>query len=177
MTTSPTPQLSFTEALKKVFVENYCNFKGRARRSEYWWAQLGISIGAIVFYVIAMIGAFMKIQHWPGGNIVAIFGFAVYGIYCLAIFLPSLGAMVRRLHDVGKSGKMIPYLYLAYIPLMIFAILLQTTNKMWLLIPYILIVLAIMGYAIYLLVLYCKDSEPGPNKWGESPKYPDSINN
>ncbi len=165
------------EAIKKVFVENYCNFKGRARRSEYWWAQLAISIGAIVFYVIAMIGTFMKIQHLPGGNIVAIFGYAVYGIYCLAIFLPSLGAMVRRLHDVGKSGKMILYMYLAYIPYIALLVAFQLTQNTWLLIPYVLVALGITAYAIYLLVLYCQDSQPGTNQWGESPKYPSSINN
>lgn len=177
MTTPPTPQLSFMEALKKVLIENYCNFKGRARRSEYWWAQLGMSIGTIVLYAIAMIGSIMKIQHWPGGNIVAIFGVAIYLIYSLAIFLPSLGAQVRRLHDVGKSGKMILYMFLAYILLMAIQVILQITGQLWLLIAFILIALAILGYAIYLIVLYCKDSEPGPNKWGESPKYPGSINN
>lgn len=34
-----TPSLSFMEAVKKCFA-NYANFKGRARRSEFWWWML-----------------------------------------------------------------------------------------------------------------------------------------
>ena len=30
------PRLSMGEAVANVF-KNYANFKGRARRSEYWW--------------------------------------------------------------------------------------------------------------------------------------------
>lgn len=65
MTTSPKQKLSFKEAVKKVFVENYCNFKGRACRSELWWALLATTIGAIVFSNITTIGWLMKMQHLP----------------------------------------------------------------------------------------------------------------
>ena len=61
-------------------------------------------------------------------------------LYSLAVFLPSLGVLVRRLHDVGKSG--------------------------W----FFLIVLIPLIGAIWLLVLLFKDSEQGENKWGPNPK-------
>lgn len=61
-------------------------------------------------------------------------------IYTLLVFIPSLSVCVRRLHDVGKSGWM-----------------------------YLMILIPIVG-AIWLLVLFCKDSQPGRNKWGENPK-------
>jgi uncharacterized membrane protein YhaH (DUF805 family) len=54
--------------------------------------------------------------------------------------VPSLAVGVRRLHDVGKSGWM---LLVALIPL--------------------------IG-AIWLLILFCKDSQPKENKWGVNPK-------
>jgi uncharacterized membrane protein YhaH (DUF805 family) len=54
--------------------------------------------------------------------------------------VPSLAVGVRRLHDVGKSGWM---LLVALIPL--------------------------IG-AIWLLILFCKDSQPQENKWGANPK-------
>jgi len=31
------------EWYKKVVFENYANFNGRARRSEYWWFTLAIN--------------------------------------------------------------------------------------------------------------------------------------
>lgn len=64
----------------------------------------------------------------------------IYLIYCLAVFIPGLAVEVRRLHDIGKSGW---NLLLALIPL--------------------------VG-AIILLVWFCKDSQPGENKWGKNPK-------
>ena len=62
------------------------------------------------------------------------------GIYSLLILVPSLAVGVRRLHDVGKSGWM---LLVALIPL--------------------------IG-AIWLLILFCKDSQLQENKWGVNPK-------
>jgi uncharacterized membrane protein YhaH (DUF805 family) len=61
-------------------------------------------------------------------------------IYSLAIVVPNIAVSVRRLHDIGKSG-------------------------LWCLIGFI----PLIG-AIWLLILFCKDSEPGANKYGENPK-------
>lgn len=61
-------------------------------------------------------------------------------IYSLVVLIPSLAVCVRRLHDIGKSGWMI---FIVLIP--------------------------IIG-GIWLIVLYCKDSQPGDNKWGPNPK-------
>ena len=64
----------------------------------------------------------------------------IYGLYVLAVLLPGLAVAVRRLHDVGKSGWMF---LIGLIPL--------------------------IG-PIWLLVLFCTDSQQGSNKWGENPK-------
>lgn len=64
----------------------------------------------------------------------------IYVLYCLAVFLPGLAVEIRRLHDVGKSGWMI---LIALIPF--------------------------VG-AIWLLVLFCLDSQPGENQYGPNPK-------
>jgi uncharacterized membrane protein YhaH (DUF805 family) len=64
----------------------------------------------------------------------------LYWLYFLLTFLPGLAVMVRRLHDVGKSGWMF---FIALVP--------------------------IIG-AIWLLVLFVKDSESGENKYGPNPK-------
>lgn len=63
-----------------------------------------------------------------------------YFLYLLAVLIPSLAVAVRRLHDVGKSGWMI---LIGLIP--------------------------IIG-AIWLLVLYVSDSQPGENQYGPNPK-------
>ena len=114
----------------KVF-KQYADFRGRARRKEYWMYVLF----NVLFAVIAMILdnvldiAIKGLNYGP-----------IYGLYYLATLIPSLAVGVRRLHDVGKSGWM---MLVAFVP-------------------------CIGG--IWLLVLFCTDSEAGENKWGANPK-------
>jgi uncharacterized membrane protein YhaH (DUF805 family) len=68
---------------------NYVNFSGRARRKEYWMFALFSAIVSIVLTLVEnMIGLTSVLS----------------GIYSLAVLLPSLGVLVRRLHDTGRSG-------------------------------------------------------------------------
>lgn len=64
----------------------------------------------------------------------------LYMIGALVHFIPSLAVLVRRLHDVGKSG--------------------------WF---YFIVLIPLVG-AIWLLVLFCTDGDQGENKWGPNPK-------
>jgi uncharacterized membrane protein YhaH (DUF805 family) len=69
-------------------LQNYANFNGRARRSEYWYFVL---FNFIISLVLGLIGAAVNFEFL--GN-----------IYSLAVLIPSLAVAVRRMHDVGKSG-------------------------------------------------------------------------
>ena len=113
------PSVGFWEAIG-LFFRNYTNFRGRSRRSEYWYACL-------FTWLLAFVIGFVSED--------------LVGIAYLAVFLPSLAVSVRRLHDIGKSGW-------------------------WYLIGYIPVVGSIL-----LLIWHCKDSQPGENTWGPSPKY------
>lgn len=73
----------------KKYWANYVNFKGRARRSEYWYPVLCNFVISLVLALLAQLVSFLGILG---------------GIFSLAVVLPSLGVAVRRLHDVGKSG-------------------------------------------------------------------------
>ena len=64
-------------------LKQYADFNGRARRKEYW---MFILFNAIVSTVLSMIEP------------------TVYGIYSLALIIPTFAVAVRRMHDVGKSG-------------------------------------------------------------------------
>lgn len=93
------------EWYKKVVFENYANFNGRARRSEYWYYTLGTVILAIVAMILDNVLG-IAIAPLPYGYI--------YLVFALATFIPSLAVAVRRLHDVGKSGW---FYFIALIPL------------------------------------------------------------
>ena len=78
----------YFEVLKK-----YAVFKGRARRSEFWYYTL--------FYIIVSI--ILSIISSMMGDKKGIIGI----VYSLGLFIPGLAVGVRRLHDIGKSGWMI----------------------------------------------------------------------
>lgn len=69
-------------------LQNYTNFKGRARRQEYWMFFL---INFIISIILGIIDEVLKIDFL--GN-----------IYSLAVFLPSIAVAIRRAHDTNKSG-------------------------------------------------------------------------
>ena len=68
--------------------EHYADFKGRARRKEYWMFVL---FNVIVSMVLTILGGLIKCS-WIGS------------LYSLAVLVPSLAVSVRRLHDTGRSG-------------------------------------------------------------------------
>jgi uncharacterized membrane protein YhaH (DUF805 family) len=82
--------MNMIEATKACF-SKYVTFSGRARRAEYWWFILVTFLVSIVL-----------------GIIDAVIGFGEFGllsnIWSLAVFLPSLAAGARRLHDTDRSA-------------------------------------------------------------------------
>lgn len=96
-----TAKLSPIEYWKKAMLQNYANFKGRARRSEYWWTYLINVVGLLAIVVIGSL-----INDSLGG--------ILYILGALAIIIPTLAVTVRRLHDTGKSAW---FLLIGLIPL------------------------------------------------------------
>lgn len=116
----------FVECMKK-----YATFSGRARRKEYWMFVLGY---VVLYFIAAIIDGMMS-----GGNpenVSMIFTLLV----SLALFLPSLAVLVRRLHDTDRSGW-------------------------WVLVNFI----PLIGQLV-LLVFVCLEGTKGDNRFGEDPK-------
>lgn len=90
----------YIEALKK-----YATFKGRASRSEYWFFTLFTVLISIALMVVDIFtGSF---DETAGMGVLS-------GIYTLAVLLPSLAVLVRRLHDTNRSGW---WFFISLIPL------------------------------------------------------------
>jgi uncharacterized membrane protein YhaH (DUF805 family) len=75
-------------------LKQYADFKGRARRTEYWMFVLFNIIFNIVTSVLDNILGLASIDGNGPINL----------IYTLAILIPSIAVAVRRMHDLGKSG-------------------------------------------------------------------------
>ncbi|VXB35685.1 conserved hypothetical protein; putative inner membrane protein [Flavobacterium sp. 9AF] len=116
---------------KRVLLENYATFRGRARRSEYWYFVLGNIILAILAYLI---------DNLFGLNFDEDAGGPLYLIVLLGTIIPTIAVMIRRLHDVGKSGV---FFLVWFIP--------------------------IVG-PIWLLVLLLTEGNTGRNQYGNDPK-------
>ncbi len=91
--------------VKTVF-KKYADFKGRARRSEYWYFTLFNALVIMILYVpaLALLVAESNLAFIP---------LILIGLYGLATIVPTLAVTVRRLHDVGRSGW---YYFISLIP-------------------------------------------------------------
>jgi uncharacterized membrane protein YhaH (DUF805 family) len=114
-------------------LKKYAVFDGRAGRMEYWMFFL---FNLILLALTMVIDNMLKITFGNTG-----IGW-IYMLYSLAIIIPDTAVVVRRLHDVGKSG--------------------------W----WYLIGLIPLAGIIWLVVLLATDSQPGTNAYGANPKSP-----
>ena len=132
-------KVGFVDAIK-LFFNNYANFSGRSRRSEYWWVVLFNLIVQSLTYIPAyfmIMSATMQHQE-PSGLAYLLSG--IYFLFALATLVPSLALVWRRLHDIGKSGA---YFFFFLIPF--------------------------VGWII-LLIWFLTDSDPNENEYGPNPK-------
>lgn len=146
-------------------IKNYTNFKGRARRKEYWM----FTLFHLIFGIIAMIiDNTMGITFTnPGTGLTMGYGY-IYLFYGLFALLPGFAVLVRRLHDIGKSGRLLLFVFIASI---VFSLAVYFITKIGgSAIASILIMLFFLGICIWFIVMLCKDSTPGPNKYGPNPK-------
>ena len=95
----------------KNFFKGYVDFAGRSTRSDYWWVFLGNMILCIPFY-LAYGNALANLRN-EGALITFGFIAIIYFIFGLALFLPSLALMVRRLRDAGFHWALI---FVGFVP-------------------------------------------------------------
>ena len=104
----PFKRMTFGKAIKICMKEKFATFSGRASRAEYWWFALFVMLIMIPFVTVSYILAFylMYKNHADEAEIIksAFIGFIPMFIVCAIFFIPSLSALVRRLHDTGRSG-------------------------------------------------------------------------
>jgi uncharacterized membrane protein YhaH (DUF805 family) len=114
-----------------ICMQKYADFDGRARRTEYWMFSLFSFIFALVaVFLDNVLGTAMEETGYG----------IIYLLFALAIAIPTWAVLVRRLHDIGKSGW---WIFITLVP--------------------------VIG-GIWLFILTLTDSEPGSNEYGENPK-------
>ncbi|MFT4959787.1 MAG: uncharacterized membrane protein YhaH (DUF805 family) [Paracoccaceae bacterium] len=102
--------MDFSEAVR-VCLRKYVTFSGRATRPEYWYFILFVILGGIIFGIFDYIlfgGTVETASETTSDSMSASFNAQSNGplasLFSLAVFLPSLAAGWRRMHDSGRSG-------------------------------------------------------------------------
>ena len=135
-------------------LRNYANFSGRASRSEFWCFFFFVILAQAVARLLdAMLGGFL------------LFG-PVSGLVGLLLLVPQVAVAIRRLHDIGRSGRelLVPCAMLALMPLVM---------SLGGFLPR----LVALGYAgltmlifANLLLLLTRPGRKVPNRYGASPE-------
>lgn len=171
-----TQQVGFLEAFI-LFWTNYFNFKGRSRRSEYWWVALWHLIITFTLLILGVLTLFIL----PVVGVVLLFALA---LYVLATIIPNLALNVRRFHDRGFS-MLIPIL--SFVVGILYNIINAFTKRTEVtefghstitnhtgFIPWpvlIIFLILLLGLNIFVFVVSLLDSQEETNKYGPSPKY------
>ena len=120
ITGRPASKMPFMDAVKTCAQKSF-TIEGRASRSEYWWFTL--------FLIIAQIGL-TTIDLSLGTPL---------SLLILAMIPASITVMIRRLHDLGKSGWM-----------------------------WFIVIIPLIG-ALGLLYWFVSDGQPHANEYGAVP--------
>lgn len=143
------------EVFRRNITEHYLDFQGRVRRQEFWYYVLAY---VVVYLVLAVV------QSVLGTHLLT-------GLLGLALFLPSLGIAVRRLHDTDRSGW---WVLLAAIPAALLTMLtsfalIAGAYAMVFLTATLLPILSLAAAAL-LIYWYAQPGTPGQNQYGPDPK-------
>ncbi len=128
---TPTTQAGAIEIMLRP-LRNFYSFSGRSQRLE----MIGPFFFGIIISIIYLIDLIPSREH-PHFTLSAILG-VIVAIY---LFLMGISLIVRRLHDIDKSGW-------------------------W----YWIFLIPIIGGLILFYWTYLKDGTKGPNRFGEDPK-------
>lgn len=137
------PKVSFFKALELGY-RRAPDFRGRSRRSEYWWWVLFTTSINILLGWIPIIGILIT----------------------LLLLVPTISLTTRRLHDINLSGW-----WQAPIQGLGITVLLLPQSSLPDLLSLIL-TLMILGCLCIFIYWTAKDGDKNPNNYGDSPKFP-----
>ena len=176
-------KMSFGKAIANCF-SNYCNFNGRARRSEYWyWVLFQAIIRITIVVVLALIKTFIpdpsQLENAAPIKLTVLIILILILLLYLGTLLPYLAVSVRRLHDRDDAGWLI--IMLLVLPDLLF----QTASVLKENIVNLstlsfntggdidktmgLVAFYYLVSTIIRIVMFCKSGTEGPNAYGPDP--------
>ena len=152
------PQAIF-DNFRRTVTEHYFDTNGRVGRAQFWYFILANIIASAA---AAIVGAALSLP--------------LAQIYNLAVLLPVAAIGARRLHDIGRDGKLV---WIFIISGFIFQIILLLAVASFFVFGFlsfllfgpelILIKLAFIVICVVLIYFWCQPGDPDPNAYGSPP--------
>jgi len=137
-------------------LKKYAVFSGRARRREFWMFVL---FHTIILFLLGMLNLVLGFDRLFTIPLIPV-------VYGTAVLIPGLAAVVRRLHDTGRSGLLLfwglPGLGITWILRGLYDIY-RTVSPSWGLVP------SGIFFAI-ITVFMVREGTAGKNQYGLDPK-------
>ncbi len=171
------PAKSLWQYFVEAYTQNYFNFKGRARRREYWGIWLFNNLIALAISVIGRLLSDTDAGVFSMLSSMNLTWTVISVLWSIVGFFPQASATVRRLHDKGYSGKWylgVFFLSVVFVTLSFvvgFSLLMNGRQSNGMLVLFGLIGLLFIVLAIFIFILLLLDGDRTENKYGPSPKY------
>lgn len=94
----------------KLFWTRAFDYKGYSSRSEFWWGVLGNTL--IMLTLIALLIVSLTC-FTPQINTFSVVMIVLFVLFCVVELLPSITLIIRRMHDIGRSGF---FIFVLFIP-------------------------------------------------------------
>ena len=173
-TTPAADEINMLTALK-----NFKQFSGRSTRKEFWLFVLFTALVSIGLTLLNFL--LMLVLFWCDPAMVDFFNFNNYFanlsslpllipfvllsiVWRLGILCPAAAVAIRRMHDIGKSGKF-ALLLAPYAVLMLIYDLLPWSWTCSVI--FWLLTLPAASAAVFFLVLANRESQPGKNQYDQ----------
>jgi uncharacterized membrane protein YhaH (DUF805 family) len=169
--------------------KRYAEFSGRSSRAEFWWFFLALFLIYLVMWFVffgAVVGSMGAGQSEPNVGVLGAIGAGgiLFGLFWLALIIPTIAVQVRRLHDTNRSGWWLGAFYLLYALYLVLmfgslasvmssaaaggtASLAPPSSAM--LTASMVLGLVMSVYMVALIVVYCLPGTNGSNRFGDDP--------
>lgn len=101
--------MEFVNGFKLFWTRTY-DYRGTSSRREFWWGVLG---NAIIMVVLLALMVISLTCFTPQINAFSRIMIALFALLCIVELLPSVTLIIRRMHDIGRSGF---FIFVLFIP-------------------------------------------------------------
>ncbi|MDE7380484.1 MAG: DUF805 domain-containing protein [Clostridia bacterium] len=101
--------MELIDGFKKFWTRAF-DYHGTSSRREFWWGVLG---NAIIMLILLALLVISLTCISPQMNTFSSIMIIVFALFCLVELIPSVTLIIRRMHDIGRSGF---FIFVLFIP-------------------------------------------------------------